>query len=168
MMFKLRLLQGSGKKILIAAGLLSLTACSVNSFRNIVEPAAKWDFIKSVGGLSLGQPRIDDNIFWLPIDVDLSGNRQITVAPTMQNSGVKCIRAELIQGNMLTRPVGYYDLHLRVFHGDDSKRQEGSCEEVPLFVGSLSPPLTQPRSVKFRIWYKDYAFSDILIGEVSL
>ena len=163
------MLQLPAIRILLSSAILMVSACSpVTTMRNVVEPPANWEFIQSVGGLSVGQPRIVDGIFWLPLNLDLSGQRQITVAPTLTDSGKKCIRTTLRQADGLTTPSGYYDLYLQVYPGPVSKRSEGGCDEVPMFVGSLSPPLAQPGNVTFRIWYKDYIFSEHKLAEVKL
>lgn len=156
-------------RVLIIPAILMIAACSpITTIRNVVEPPANWDFIQSVGGLSVGQPRLVDGIFWLPLNLDLSGNRQITVAPTLNNSGKKCIRTLLRQADGLTTPSGYYDLYLQVYAGPVSKSAEGGCDEVPMFVGSLTPPLAHPENVTFRIWYKDYIFTEHKLAEFKL
>lgn len=156
------------KSVMLAVGLL-LAGCSpVTTMRNVVAPPVSWEFIQSVGGLSVGQPKIADNILWLPLTVDLSGARQISVAPTVTNSGKKCIRAELRQGNLMTTPAGAYDLYLQIYAGADDKQQEGGCDAVPLFTGTLKPPFVAARNMKFRIWYKDYVLSEHYITEVTL
>lgn len=159
----------TGKGLLLALMGVLLSACSpVSTFKNMVDPPASWEFIQSVGGISVGQPRVVDGIFWLPLNLDLSGQRQITVAPTQMNSGKKCLSATLRQADGLTTPVGYYDLYLQVYAGSVDKRGAGGCDEVPMFIGSLSPPLSAPNNVTFRIWYKDYVFSEYKLAEVKL
>lgn len=152
---------------LLPAALL-LGSCSSTSMRAVVDPPVSWEFLQSVGGVSVGQPRLVDTNLWLPITVDLSGNRSITRAPTVTDTGRKCIRATLQQTNLLTTPVGYYDLALQIHSGTEQQRSEGSCDEVPLFTGSLKPPFSPNRSVKFRIWYRDYLLSEHFVGEVEL
>lgn len=147
---------------------LLLAACSpVATMRNVVDSPVHWNFLQSVGGIAVGQPRLEGNIFWLPLEADLSGNRQITVAPTVTNSGRKCIRAELRQSDEIPTP-GYYELYLQIWSGDLDQRQQGGCDEVALFIPSLSPPFTSPDRWKFRIWYKDYVLSEHFVAEVSL
>lgn len=147
---------------------LLLAACSpVATMRNVVDSPVHWNFLQSVGGIAVGQPRLEGNIFWLPLEADLSGNRQITVAPTVTDSGRKCIRAELRQSDGIPTP-GYYDLYLQIWSGDIDQRQQGGCDEVALFIPSLSPPFTSPDRWKFRIWYKDYVLSEHFVAEVSL
>jgi hypothetical protein len=50
-----------------------------------------WEFIQSVGGISVGTPQRDagGNVS-LPINCDVSGIRAITVNPTTSNSGLVC------------------------------------------------------------------------------
>jgi hypothetical protein len=147
---------------------LLLGACSTTSMRAVVDPPVSWEYLQSVGGISVGQPRLADNNLWLPLTVDLSGNRSITQAPTVTDTGRKCIRATLQQTNTLTTPVGFYDLALQVHSGTTEQRAEGSCSEVPLFTGSLKPPFSASRNMKFRIWYRDYLLSEHFISEVAL
>lgn len=147
---------------------LLVGACSSTSMRAVVDPPVSWDFLQSVGGVAVGQPRLAETSLWLPITVDLSGNRSITRSPTVTDTGRKCIRATLQQTNPLTTPVGYYDLALQIHSGTEQQRSEGSCEEVPLFIGNLKPPFSPSRNVKFRIWYRDYLLSEHFVGEVAL
>jgi hypothetical protein len=152
---------------LLPAALL-LGSCSTTSMRAVVDPPVSWDFLQSVGGVAVGQPRLADGNLWLPLTVDLSGNRSITRTPTVTDTGRKCIRATLRQTNPLTTPVGYYDLALQIHSGTLQQRGEGGCEEVPLFTGDLNPPFVSSRNMKFRIWYRDYLLSEHFIGEVAL
>jgi hypothetical protein len=157
----------SSALFLLPAALL-LGSCSTTSMRAVVDPPVSWDFLQSVGGVAVGQPRIADGNLWLPLTVDLSGNRSITRTPTVTDTGRKCIRATLRQTNPLTTPVGYYDLALQIHSGTLQQRGEGGCEEVPLFTGDLNPPFVPSRNMKFRIWYRDYLLSEHFIGEVAL
>ena len=51
-----------------------------------------WQFIQSIGGISLGSPlRDDEGHVWLPIFCDVSGLTTTTVPPTAMNSGIVCI-----------------------------------------------------------------------------
>ena len=152
---------------LLPAALL-LSACSSSSMRAVVDPPVSWEFLQSVGGVALGQPRLADGNLWLPLTIDLSGNRSISTTPTVTNSGRKCIRATLQQTNLLTTPVGYYDLALQINSGTLEQRSEGGCDEVPLFTGELTPPFAPTRNMKFRIWYRGYLMSENYIGEVAL
>lgn len=147
---------------------LLLVGCSATSMRAVVDPPVSWEFLQSVGGVAVGQPRLVDTNLWLPVTVDLSGNRSITRTPTVTDTGRKCIRATLQQTNLLTTPVGYYDLALQIHSGTEKQRSEGSCEEVPLFTGNLNPPFSPSRNMKFRIWYRDYLLTEHFIGEVAL
>lgn len=154
---------------LLLVSALTLAACSpVATLRNVVDSPINWDFLQSVGGIAVGKPRLEGNIFWLPLDVDLSGNRAISANPTVTNSGRKCIRAELRQADNIASTPGYYDLYLQIWSGDLDQRQQGGCDEVALFIASLTPPFTSPDRWKFRIWYKDYILSEHFIAEVAL
>jgi hypothetical protein len=152
---------------LLPAALL-LGSCSSTSMRAVVDPPVSWDFLQSVGGITLGQPRLADNNLWLPLSFDLSGNRSFSTNPTVTNTGRKCIRATLQQTNLLTTPVGYYDLALQIHSGTLEQRSEGGCDEVPLFTGELKPPFSPTRNMKFRIWYRGYLMAENYIGEVAL
>lgn len=157
------------RSALFLASALAIAACSpVATLRNVVDSPVNWDFLQSVGGIAAGQPRLEGNIFWLPLDMDLSGNRSISANPTLVNSGRKCIRAELRQADGIASTPGYYDLYLQIWAGELDQRQQGGCDEVALFIPSLTPPFTTPDRWKFRIWYKDYVFSEHFVAEVSL
>ncbi|MGA0805985.1 MAG: hypothetical protein ACO3PV_05650 [Pseudohongiellaceae bacterium] len=156
------------RALFLLPAVLLLGSCSSTSMRAVVDPPVSWEFLQSVGGISVGQPRLADGNLWLPLTMDLSGNRSITKAPTVSNTGRKCIRATLRQTNLLTTPVGYYDLALQVHSGTLEQRGEGGCDEVPLFTGELKPPFSPTRNMKFRIWYRDYLLSEHFIGEVAL
>ena len=157
------------RSVCFLASVLALVACSpVATLRNVVDSPVNWDFLQSVGGIAAGQPRLEGNIFWLPLDVDLSGSRSISANPTLSNSGRKCIRAELRQADSIASAPGYYDLYLQIWAGALDQRQQGGCDEVALFIPSLTPPFTSPDRWKFRIWYKDYILSEHFVAEVAL
>lgn len=154
--------------LFVLSAALMLGSCSSTSMRAVVDPPVSWEFLQSVGGVAVGQPRLADGNLWLPLTVDLSGNRSISTTPTVRDAGRKCLRATLQQTNLLTTPVGYYDLALQIHSGTPEQRSEGSCDEVPLFTGNLKPPFSPTRNMKFRIWYRDYLLSEHYIGEVAL
>lgn len=142
--------------ILVLAG-LGLAACSpVHTVRNVFDSPANWEFVQQNGGVRLGQPRIVDYVFWLPLQVDFSA------------SGRKCLRASLRQADGIVSQPGYYNLYLQLYAGDPDEAADGSCSEVPMFIGDFRPPLANPERVTYRVYYNDYVFSEHLIGEVSL
>ena len=48
-----------------------------------------WKFIQSVGGMAVGEPReINKNEWFLPVECNIAGTREITIKPTAINSGL--------------------------------------------------------------------------------
>jgi hypothetical protein len=152
---------------LIAVLSLGLSACSpVRTVRNIIDAPLAWEFLQTEGSLTIGKPRVEGTVMWLPLEVILpppmtGANGELAEKP------LKCLRAELHQTKQLSKPLGYYDLDLTVHAGDADKNAQGSCEEVPLFIGDLDPPFVASRKMAMRVWYVDKPFSRHLVKEVT-
>ena len=61
---------------------------------NIFMETRNWDFIQSVGGIDIGKPFYENNIWFLPVKCDVSGLQQITIKPTLLNSALACAEVE--------------------------------------------------------------------------
>src|ERR1700681_2247629 len=51
-----------------------------------------WDFVVSVGGMSVGEPVLENGVWSLPIQADVSGLESFTFKPTALNSTLVCAR----------------------------------------------------------------------------
>ena len=138
-----------------------LSACSpVRVARDVVVPPVKWEFIQSVGGLRVGSPYVDSSgVLWLNLTMDLSGNTTITSTPTVTNTNRKCIRTTLAAADVFDRQPFVYDLDLQIYAGEVGEQSNGSCEQVPIFPGMLTPVIVNLSEVTFRVWYRDSRFS---------
>ncbi len=70
----------------VAAVLLLL--CPLAAFAGILPERQTWDFMQSVGGISIGDPFREDGMWYLPVLCDVSGTRKVTVGPTRMNSSL--------------------------------------------------------------------------------
>ncbi len=70
----------------LAAALLLL--CPLAAFAGILPERQSWDFMQSVGGISVGDPFREDGTWFLPVSCDVSGTRKVTVEPTRLNSAL--------------------------------------------------------------------------------
>jgi hypothetical protein len=77
--------------VLIASALLVAGAGCESIVSSAARSPRDWQFVQSVGGISLGTPNRDDRgHVLLPIRCDVSGLQTITVRPTTINSGIVC------------------------------------------------------------------------------
>ena len=61
-----------------------------------------WEFIQSVGGISIGEPVVEKNNWLLPVKCNVAGLREITVKPTTLNSGLVWADTEVgIKGGVI-------------------------------------------------------------------
>jgi hypothetical protein len=61
-----------------------------------------WRFIQSVGGIAIGLPVAENNDWLLPVNCNVAGLREITVKPTMLNSGLVWADTEVsIKGGII-------------------------------------------------------------------
>ncbi|HEY3645466.1 MAG TPA: hypothetical protein VGM16_09020 [Gammaproteobacteria bacterium] len=69
------------------AVLLALSACALSPFRETQD----WNFMQSVGGITLGVPQNKDGWWSLPVNCDVSGLHEFSRKPTMLNSGMEWV-----------------------------------------------------------------------------
>lgn len=61
-----------------------------------------WEFIQSVGGISIGKPVVEKNDWLIPVKCNVAGLREITVKPTMLNSALVWADTEVrIKGDVI-------------------------------------------------------------------
>ena len=65
--------------------------------------ARDWAFIQAVGGMTVAKPLLKNDQLFLPLRVNVSGTEQITVKPTMLNSGLVC---ESVRVNRQNNEIG--------------------------------------------------------------
>lgn len=98
-----------------------------------------WQFVQSVGGLSVGVPTHGAEGWILPIQADVSGLKKITIQPTVINSGIVCekVKAEVEESNIyLTLVTGIPGLFSK----------NAQCPSASL------PPSTAPG--KYTVYYR--------------
>ena len=68
---------------------LTIILCSASSaFAALLGEERDWKFIQSVGGIAIGEPKLINDNWQLPIECNVSGLKTITVKPSMLNSGL--------------------------------------------------------------------------------
>jgi hypothetical protein len=107
-----------------------------------------WEFIQSVGGMSVGKPYRTEKGVMLPVSCDVSGLKTITVKPKTMNSGLS------IKEIKIERTSNVISLALITSVGGNS-----SCNDI--FLGYLP-------SGKYSIVYKEPNGSFIPITEIDI
>lgn len=97
-----------------------------------------WEYVQSVGGMTIGNPYIDaaTNTLRIPLIHDFSGAKRITVEPTLVGSNFECVWAEVNSwgGNLLATNIDISfwgaerSFPARVFPGD--------CQEAVIQLNS--------------------------------
>jgi hypothetical protein len=127
-----------------------------------------WEFIQSAGGISIGNPYIDraSNFLVIPINQDFSGNRTITIAPTLRNSGLLC--AQIVNSGMrINHFAGATEIAVIASAAPASTTPTNACNEVSV---NLNVPFFL--IFRARVVYEDPGFRYFrkthFIGEFSL
>lgn len=90
-----------------------------------------WDFVQSIGGISVNPPLQTPEGWSLPINCDVSGLRRVTVKPSTLNSALVCSNVTVSQtGNRI-----FITVQTALVRQD--KTTTSSCGAVPL--GNLKP-----------------------------
>jgi hypothetical protein len=78
---------------MLLAGVALASACGREDAYVGTPQTASWEFMQSVGGISIGQAQKRDDSTWvLPVACDVSGLQTITHKPTVMHSGVVVTR----------------------------------------------------------------------------
>jgi hypothetical protein len=112
--------------LILLIGFVCGSACGRQEAYLATSGVATWEFIQSVGGIRIGQPRKKDDSAWvLPVICDVSGLKTITQKPTAMNSGV-------VVTKMLHQIAGS-DISISVvFNLPLSSERTSACQEVTL------------------------------------
>lgn len=103
---------------------LSLSASAQAGFLDWVY-GQSWDFMESVGGISIGTPhRTEKGTTYLPINCDVSGLTEITKKPTLMNSAI------VVGG--VTAKVRKHEIFLSVDTGLAKSKSKSTCDGVEL------------------------------------
>jgi hypothetical protein len=75
---------------------------SQNAFAALLGTERDWAFIQSVGGIAIGEPKLENNRWVLPVLCDVTGLKTITTKPTTLNSGLVWADTKArIEGNII-------------------------------------------------------------------
>jgi len=110
-----------------------------------------WDFIQSVGGVTLGKPDRSGKGWRLPILCDVSGLKSFTVKPTVLNSG-------LAWADTVAK-VSNQELLITIETGLAGAGKSSACGEANL----ASIP-----SGRYRVMYRDPDGEKHFIGEIDV
>lgn len=163
--------------VLWAPCALSLSACA--PVMRLIDPdrpsyldpeVVDWEYIQSVGGLTIGDPWLDPPTLrlYIPLVMDLSGNKRITVEPTRRDTGKACYKVEKVSKARLL-PGSPVDLEITVAQLDtgdfpNPNPHERSCATFVYQMSLLSVEAVDT----FRLWYRDGLFDKHLIAEFSI
>ena len=136
-------------KILLFTILLII---SQGVFSALLGEERDWEFIQSVGGISIGTPKLENNNWVLPVLCNVSGLKEITVKPTMLNSGLVWADTEV----RIRESIIYLSIEtaLAGMGGKSSK-----CG--PAMLGKLKPG-------QYKVMYLSPNKSTNSIGEVKI
>jgi hypothetical protein len=73
------------QKPFLVVSILMLTSCGA-----ALSERRDWRFVQAVGGMAVEQPVRDSRGWALPVRINVSGTRAITVEPTLLNSALAC------------------------------------------------------------------------------
>jgi len=128
------------------AGFIALALFACSAFAD----QRSWLFVQSVGGIEVGAPQQSETGWVLPVRVDVSGLRTITVKPTTLNSGLSCERIEAtIEGNAI-----FLTIHTSVAGG-------GRSSACP------SPRIGRLHAGTYSVFYRSSNEKPVAIGKVS-
>lgn len=145
-----------------------LTGCmSFSILKGEIFTPVDWAFVQSVGGLAIGDPYVDQNdILWIPLEVDFSGRNTISVEPTLRDSGLKCLKPG--GGESSSFPT-VWEIHLELTAIEETRTDIPTyCERIPLFLDSLRRAGRVPELVTFRVYYRDSIIRKHFITEFRL
>jgi len=137
-----------------------------------------WQFVQSVGGLSVGIPYLDEysNSWFLPIQCNVSGTQKITVEPKALYSGIICkdVEAE-IDGNsvyitLVTKPAGLFSGNAScppAFLGHSSHADGSSSISAGKYVVYYRGVHEDEGSI-FRIFSRTRYETPVKLGAVSI
>jgi hypothetical protein len=97
-----------------------------------------WAFIQAVGGISVGEPLRTEDGFYLPIDCDVSGLKQVTVKPTTINSALICSKIYV--------SIKDKNIYITISTGLPGGRDNSQCSAVRIGY---------PESGDYTVFYKD-------------
>lgn len=136
-------LEANMTRVFITISALTLLACSI-----FAEPQT-WNFVQSVGGISIGTPFRNESGWILPVNADVSGFQPRT--GTAINSGIACRNtANKIEGNAI---------YLTIITSVAGDGRVAQCP--PAYLGQLSPG-------RYDVFYRGPNERAIKLGEVSI
>lgn len=81
-------------------------------------------FVQSVGGIKIKNPRREEEGWFLPVEIDVSGLKTVTVTPTAQNSGLACEKT--------SARVSGQKILITVHTGTPKPNRAATCPPAPL------------------------------------
>lgn len=133
--------------------LMLIPACEANA---LVSTAQSWKFMQSVGGLTLGEPHLEDRMWSLPVNCDVSGRKHYSTKPALVNPGIVWI------GTMIE--IEKDRIYLTIDTGPampSSLPGKASTVCGPANLGRIKPG-------KYSVLYRNPDASDHLIGSVDI
>lgn len=110
-----------------------------------------WAFIRSVGGLAIGQPQREGQGWNLPVTADLSGLHAVSEQPVALNSALSCARVETV--------IEGANLYLTVISGPVGPGANARCPVARL--GRIG-------AGRYTVFYRSGAATPVHLGEISI
>lgn len=114
----------------------------------LLHTKCNMEYINSVGGISVGTPYLDEEDWFLPVNVDLSGLQFITCKPTQLNSAVICSKIK----HEITDSL----IFITVYKGLAGSKPV--CDKIKL--GQLTASV-------YKVYCRDES-SDYCLGEIAI
>ena len=135
----------------VAIAIMAFCAMSLSPAKSYANEQ-DWDFVQSVGGMRIGEPKLTSLEWTLPVELDVTGLQTITTKPTALHSGIVCegIRAEFHDR----------DIYLYLFTGIPwVGAKNGQCPAISL--GHPSPG-------KYGVYYNGLNKGPVKLGDISI
>ena len=138
----------------------------VSSFNSSAQ-WADWELLQSVGGVDLGTPYLFRGDYYLPVIVDFSGTRTVSVPPTLINSGLLCIRYETFERSDVFETDVFFTIMVQSAAPAVGSPLSSTCPDLKLPALSALYP-----TARWNVYYQPHSRyrhhqTDHLIGVVT-
>ncbi len=132
-----------------AAALLALWPLAASA--GILPERQTWQFMQSVGGISIGEPYRDGATSYLPVSCDVSGQTKITAQPTTLNSSLATADVDVV--------ISAGTIYVTVVTTMVSHNKSTLCK--PALLGDLP-------GGEYRVFYRDPDGTEHALGRIAI
>jgi len=111
----------------------------------------EWSFVQAVGGISIGMPKRELKGWILPIHADVSGLTQVTIKPTILNSGLACERVAV--------RIDHFSIYIAIVTGLVRQPYTSLCPAANL--GAVNHG-------SYRVFYRGPHEPEVFLTEINI